>query len=228
MYRPPNPLPLSPSSLLLNQSPQYVNSYPVTSVKYGISTLSPKFFSAKPDIVVTGPNVGSNLGLATLGSGTVGAATEAVKEGIPGIAFSGTTGSQTAWNAAVSNYEIVYAQLATKITQTVTASGKPYLASNIYLNVNFPASTSSSCSSAAQFKFVLSRINTAIPVLTGKDVVTCGNGGRLPTETTVVDTPGCYVSISVGHADTKGDATAAEQSAVLAKLKGILSCLPSS
>lgn len=205
----------------------YVNSYPVTSVKYGISTLSPKFFNGKPDVVVAGPNVGSNLGLTTLLSGTVGAATEAVKEGIPGIAFSGTTGSQTAWNAPVSPYETIYAQLATKVTQTVTGSGTPYLASNIWLNVNFPASTSTTCSATSQFKFVLSRINTAVPLLTGKDVVTCGNGGRLPTETTVVDTPGCYVSISVGHADTKGDATAAEQQAVLDKLNGILTCLPS-
>ena len=60
---------------------QYVNSYPVTAIRYGISTLAPKFFSGKPDIAVTGPNVGSNLGLAVLVSGTVGAATEAVKEG---------------------------------------------------------------------------------------------------------------------------------------------------
>lgn len=199
----------------------------MTAVKYGISTLSPKFFSGSPDIVVAGPNVGSNLGLTTLASGTVGAATEAVKEGIPGIAFSGTTGSQTAWNAPVSSYETIYAQLATKITQTVTGSGKPYLASNIWLNVNFPASTSTTCSATSQFKFVLSRINTAIPLITGKDVVTCSNGGRLPTETTVVDTPGCYVSISVGHADSKGDATAAEQQVVLNKLKSILTCLPS-
>lgn len=36
----------------------YVNSYPVTSMAYGISTLSPKFFQGPPDLAVTGPNVG--------------------------------------------------------------------------------------------------------------------------------------------------------------------------
>jgi 5'-nucleotidase len=59
-----------------------VNSYPVTAIKYGIQTLSPKFFGGAPDIAVTGPNVGSNLGVVVLASGTVGAATEAVKEGM--------------------------------------------------------------------------------------------------------------------------------------------------
>ena len=59
-----------------------MNSYPVTAMRYGIETLSPKFFGGAPDIAVTGPNVGSNLGVVVLASGTVGAATEAVKEGM--------------------------------------------------------------------------------------------------------------------------------------------------
>lgn len=36
----------------------YVNSYPVTSMRYGIQTLSPKFFGGAPDIAVAGFNVG--------------------------------------------------------------------------------------------------------------------------------------------------------------------------
>ncbi|KDN48658.1 hypothetical protein RSAG8_02645, partial [Rhizoctonia solani AG-8 WAC10335] len=67
----------------------YVNSYPVTAIKYGIATLAPKFFGGSPDIVVTGPNVGNNLGVVTFLSGTVGAASEAAKQGLPAIAFSG-------------------------------------------------------------------------------------------------------------------------------------------
>jgi 5'/3'-nucleotidase SurE len=76
-------------------------------MRYGIQTLSPKFFGGPPDIAVAGFNVGSNLGTTVLFSGTVGAATEAVKEGIPAIAFSGRTGKQTAWNAGVENYATV-------------------------------------------------------------------------------------------------------------------------
>ncbi|KAL8777444.1 MAG: hypothetical protein Q9194_002556, partial [Teloschistes cf. exilis] len=32
----------------------YVNSYPVTSMRYGIQTLSPKFFGGLPDLAVAG------------------------------------------------------------------------------------------------------------------------------------------------------------------------------
>ncbi|KAK5158564.1 hypothetical protein LTS14_003584 [Recurvomyces mirabilis] len=206
---------------------QYVNSYPVTSMRYGIQNLSQTYFGGPPDIAVAGPNVGANLGLTTQVSGTVGAATEAVKEGIPGLAFSGTTGTQTAWNTAPQIYEEVYADLSTTVTQALVNSGKPYLPSNIWLNVNYPAVSSTSCSSTSSFEFVLSRINSAVPLLTPKDVVTCNNGGRLPTETTVVGTAGCYASISVGIATTKLDASAANQQIVLTKLKSILSCLPS-
>lgn len=83
---------------------QYVNSYPVTAMRHGIQNLSLTHFRARPDIAVAGPNVGANLGPVVQISGTVGAATEAVKEGVPAIAFSGTTGSQTAWNASLEDY----------------------------------------------------------------------------------------------------------------------------
>ena len=157
-------------------------------------------------------------------SGTVGAATEAAKEGIPAIAFSGTTGSQISYTAAQQTYILVYSDLSVNVTQTLASTTKPYLPSNIWLNVNYPAVSSNSCSSPSQFKFVLSRINSASSS-TAADVNTCGST-RLPTETSVVGTSGCYTSISVGVATTKGDASAAQQAVVLGKLKSILSCLP--
>ncbi|KAF2100270.1 sure-like protein [Rhizodiscina lignyota] len=205
----------------------YVNSYPVTSIKYGIQTLASTLLPGPIDIAVTGPNVGSNLGLTTQLSGTVGAATEAAKEGIPAIAFSGSSGDATAWNVPAPSYALVYADLATNVTDTLLASGSPYLPKNVWLNVNFPDSDASTCSSASDFKFVLSRINTAVPIISGDDVSTCGNNKRLPTESDVVGTARCYASISVGHADTKLTASASEQSVVLQKLSSILSCLPS-
>lgn len=199
-------------------------------MRYGIQNLSPTFFApAKvPDIAVAGPNVGANSGSTVKISGTVGATTEAVKEGIPAIAFSGTTGSQTAWNTKPQAYQQVYASLSTTVTQTLTQSGrasKPYLGSNIWLNVNYPSVSTGKCDRAGDFKFVLSRIFSASST-TPKDTVTCGNGGRLPTEAKVLGTAGCYASISVGLATTKTDASAAAQAAVLSKLSGILSCLP--
>lgn len=166
----------------------------------------------------------ANLGSTVLISGTVGAATEASLEGIPAIAFSGTTGSQVSYTTATQTYQTVYAQLSTNVTTTLVDSGKPYLPSGIWLNVNYPTVSSSTCSSASRFKFVLSRINSASSS-TAADVQTCGST-RLPTESTVVGTSGCYASISVGVASNKGDASAAAQAVVLGKLQSILSCLP--
>lgn len=38
----------------------YVNSYPVTSMKCGINSISPRFFDDTPDLAVAGPNVSLN------------------------------------------------------------------------------------------------------------------------------------------------------------------------
>lgn len=90
------------------------------------------------------------------------------------------------------------------------------------LNVNFPAVDTTTCKSVSDFKFVLSRIHWGI--FSADDVETCGSK-RLPMENAVIDTPGCYASISVGALD-KTTADAEDQSAVLESLKSILSCLP--
>lgn len=119
----------------------------------------------------------------------------------------------------------VYADLSTTVTQALVNSGKPYLPSNVWLNVNFPE-VNAQCSKPSDFKFVLSRINIAVPFVTPDDVVTCGNDGRLPNENDVIDTNGCYVSISVGDAGDKTTASVAAQRVVLKKLRSILSCLP--
>lgn len=193
-------------------------------MRYGIQNLSSEFFGSSPDIAVAGPNVGTNLGIVTTVSGTVGAATEAVKEGIPAIAFSGTSGSQTAWNAPVEPYVTIYADLSTTLTQALTSSGMPYLPEDVFLNVNFPA-VDDRCSKLEDFQFVLSRIYPAIPFITPDDVETCGSK-RLPVERSVVgNEDGCFVSVSVGSSK-KTDVGAKKQAVVLGKLKSILSCLP--
>ncbi|KAH8649788.1 survival protein sure-like phosphatase/nucleotidase [Xylariales sp. PMI_506] len=205
----------------------YVNSYPATAIAYGINTLASQFFGAAPDLAVTGVNVGSNLGLAAFLSGTVGAAVEAAQLGIPAVAFSGYTGDQTAWDISpVPDYSQIYAEAAAKLVEVIVASGTPYLPEDIWLNVNFPAAGSGTdCTSSDDIEFVMSRLYAAIPLISGADAVTCDNGGRLPTETTVANTDGCYASISVGSATDKLDADQADQTTVLNKLESILVCL---
>lgn len=207
----------------------YVNSFPVTAIKTGITVTAPKLWNgAAPELAVTGPNVGSNLDIQLPFSGTVGAAVYAAKEAkIPALAFSGISGNPTAWNQPTPLYSQIYADLALNVTNTIIASGKPYLPDNTFLNVNFPAVSSSKCNNVNQFKFIFTRVHTGL-VGSGADIAVCGTKARLPWEVDVALIRGgdCYVSISPADANDKTTAAAAQQQIIYNKLKPILSCLP--
>ncbi|KAJ6482930.1 survival protein sure-like phosphatase/nucleotidase [Mycena vitilis] len=203
----------------------YVNAFPVDAARFGIQTLAPKFFSSKPDFVVSGPNVGNNLGSTVLISGTVGAASEAALEGIPSVAFSGATGGQVSYTTLTtsptstdSKAAVIYSALSVKLVNVLLASPAPILPPGIVLNVNYPSTTS--CTSAAAFKFVLTRINANSGAT---DVQTCGTT-HLPTESSVIQKSGCFATVSVFNASTKSDVDAATQGIVLTKLTSILTC----
>ncbi|KAK7440002.1 hypothetical protein VKT23_017255 [Stygiomarasmius scandens] len=208
----------------------YVNSFPVDSVRYGIQTLSPKFFGGSPDFVVSGPNVGNNLGSTVMISGTVGAATEAAIEGIPSVAFSGDGGDldEVSYTTLTTNPRStssvasnIYASLTTTFTNALLASpSRPILPSGITLNVNYPSI--SGCSSASDFSFILTRVQPSSRLT---DVQTCGSS-HLPGEEDVIDMRGCFATVSVINARTKSDVDAATQAAVVDRLGGLLECLP--
>ncbi|THC89367.1 hypothetical protein EYZ11_011191 [Aspergillus tanneri] len=204
-----------------NSHLNYVNSYPATSMKYGINTLSEQLFHDPPDLAIAGPNVGVNLGVEVFFSGTVGATVAAVHEGLPAIAFSGVSGRRTAWNEPTPASSLLYAALATNFTDRLTAKGPPFLPEGIWINVNFPK-MSDGCDSVDDVKFVLSRIFPHVPLISPDNVHVCGSD-RLPTETKVVFS-GCYASVSVGQASNKRDANATMQEVVLKQLGG-LDCL---
>jgi 5'-nucleotidase len=83
----------------------------------------------RPDLVVSGVNTEYNLGLSTQVSGTVGAAREAARHGIPAIAIS--------MSGAVFPKELVYAaEEAVWVARRVKQWG---LKPNTFLNVNVPA-----------------------------------------------------------------------------------------
>ncbi|KAH9948521.1 sure-like protein [Amylocystis lapponica] len=207
----------------------YVNSYPVDAVRYGIKTLAPQFFGGSPDFVVSGPNIGNNLGTVVDISGTVGAACEAAKEGIPSTAFSGDSGSQVSYTTLASSPDSsssvaahVYGALSAHFAGVLLAGGAPVLPSGVTLNVNYPAVDS--CGAAADYSWVFSRL---VQDASAVDVETCGST-VLPYEAAVVGTSGCYASVTVINATSKTDVDAATQSAVLGRLGKLpLSCLPS-
>ncbi|KAF4471089.1 acid phosphatase precursor, partial [Fusarium albosuccineum] len=199
----------------------WVNSFPVTSIKYGIDTFGPGLWNgAAPELAVAGPNVGTNLWLQVPFSGTVGAACYAAHDaGIPAIAFSGASDGNTAFNATpVPQRSLVYAELATKLVKKVVDSGKPYLPKDVFLNVNFPK-VEGACTDASKFKWVLSRINPG--VFSAPDAEWCG-GDRLPTETDVILEGGCHISVSIGDATDKTTVDDDRQKVVLEKLRDML------
>lgn len=202
----------------------WVNSYPVTSARYGLDTFGPQIWNNNPaELVVSGPNVGSNLWLQVPFSGTVGVAVYAAHEAkIPSIAFSGASDGALSYDTVPApTRSLVYAALAQTLTDAVLAAGKPYLPDDVWLNVNFPA-VEGSCTDPSQFTWVLSRIN--LGWFSPPDVDHCGTT-RLPTETDVILHGGCQISVSVGDAADKTTTSAEKQKIVRDKLSPILKCL---
>jgi 5'-nucleotidase len=76
--------------------------------------------------------VAGNLGIVTQFSGTVGAASKAIKSGIPAIAFSGVGGTQHIFTEADPVAD-VYAAVSATLVNAVIASGAPYLPPNVGL-----------------------------------------------------------------------------------------------
>lgn len=167
-----------------------------------------------------------NSGIAVPFSGTVGAATHASILGIPSIVFSGQTNRRHAWKAMPPLHSRLYSALATNLTNTLIASGPPYLPPLTILNVNFAAADPGLCDQESNFQFVMTRLYPAFPGLSGKDISVCGGDQRLVTEEKVLKTQGCWISVSLGRAVTKRDAPMEEQKIVYEKLKNLFVCLP--
>jgi len=204
----------------------YINSFPVNAVAFGIQTLAPQFFGGPPDFVVSGPNVGNNLGQATVNiSGTVGAACEAALLGVPSTAFSAAGLSQVAYtdlgtNDADTFAAVVSSGIVVRYVDAILAGGFPVLPAGISVNVNWPAATPSTCPDAEAYSFIPTVI-AANPDVADAEI--CGTD-QLPAETDVVATEGCFVSVSVMNATSKMDVDAATQAAVFQRLDSILSC----
>ncbi|HEX5630963.1 MAG TPA: 5'/3'-nucleotidase SurE, partial [Acidimicrobiia bacterium] len=114
------------------------SGYPADCVQLGIHLLSPQ----RPDIVVSGVNIGYNHGTAYLqSSGTVGAAIEAGIAAVPAIAFS-TGSEQVPWKewkewsltaAAGGMWERV-----ARVATVLVGDAAPLLGPGDVLNVGIP------------------------------------------------------------------------------------------
>jgi len=122
----------------------YVAGTPVMAMTYGVDVVARRRWGKDPDLVLSGPNEGQNVGTVILGSGTVGIARVATARGIPAIAFSAgqpSFGDAAPTNAGPANPEpaAVAARAVELVGALDRAAGKgPVLPRGLALNVNFP------------------------------------------------------------------------------------------
>ncbi len=100
-----------------------VSGTPADCVKLAVYAI----LEGKPDLIVSGINLGPNAGISVIYSGTVSAATEGTILGIPSMAVSLSTFKDPLWDTA--------AAYARKLAERVLTKGLP---DETLLNVNVP------------------------------------------------------------------------------------------
>lgn len=183
---------------------------------------------SEPDLIVAGPNFGTNLGpfLYTL-SGTAGYTYSSVGRGYPAIAFSGGNSEQRSYQwinqTTPSGYPdpaTIQAQLALKVVNALiknTPKGERLLPLGYGISVNTPYITSLTNDTCVNPPFVQTRLtggadydfaayNSTSKLFTYQNIVspggnTCINGDcSLPGETDILSA-GCQSSVSVFTVD---------------------------
>lgn len=132
----------------------YVDGSPTDALLYGTDVLAPRIFGGRPDLVISGPNEGNNLGIITPHSGTLGAAVAALNKGIPAIAVSADRSDRTPEEA-----ELI-AALTLEIVEALDGHHGVRLPPGTGLNVNIP-DVDPATSTPDDFDFAFTRIGIA-------------------------------------------------------------------
>jgi 5'-nucleotidase len=198
----------------------YYNGTPSACALSGLQYVLPTFANiSTPDLVVSGPNFGDNLGTyAFTGSGTIGATYTSIEKGIPAIAFSAQN-TATSYQNTTANATLA-AELSVQLVNRIaskTPAGQRLLPLGYGLNVNFPYFVNG----CVDPPFIRSRFtgSAGLPNVaynessgliyipgtnyyadTGAGLNTCYNGNcSLPGESAVVTT--CQTAVSVFTVD---------------------------
>lgn len=117
----------------------YVDGTPVMAMLYGVDVVGKKRWGGPPDLVLSGPNEGQNVGSVILNSGTVSVVQVALLRGIPAIALS--AGADTADDETLNNpaSPLIAARSVELINHLFVRAGSDHvLPPGTGLNVNFP------------------------------------------------------------------------------------------
>ncbi|PWN29888.1 sure-like protein, partial [Jaminaea rosea] len=201
----------------------YFDGTPTAAVFWALDQV--KYFGDDgPDLIVSGPNEGTNLGpfLYTL-SGTIGATYAAIERGYPAMAFSSSSKARSYKTLDVDNAQDESNILGTQIANFVSAWSQQnkqgrLLPQAIGLNINFSPTTSSCPNQKPKWattrltgkanidKLVVGSNNLpqyeeyATPEGTGLNK--CNSGDcSLPGETEYIDGGDCRASVSIFSTD---------------------------
>ncbi|TYC94358.1 5'/3'-nucleotidase SurE [Novosphingobium sp. BW1] len=117
----------------------YVDGTPVMSMLYGVDVIGQQRWGKEPDLFLSGPNEGQNVGAIVLSSGTVSNAQYAAVRGIPAIALS--AGARTVDDVGLDHPDSAkVAELSADLVAALAdrAGEGSLLPADIALNVNFP------------------------------------------------------------------------------------------
>ena len=120
----------------------YVNGTPVMACLYGMDVLAPARFGGLPDLVISGPNEGNNLGHINPSSGTVNNTYYAINRRLPAIGISDADTTQREFGSLAPGsraYEVadIIVGLVGRLEQAA-GPNRPLLPKGTGLNVNLP------------------------------------------------------------------------------------------
>lgn len=117
----------------------YVDGTPVMSLLYGLDVVAAERWGKAPDLVLSGPNEGQNIGSVVVSSGTVSNVQYAAGRSIPALALSAS--ANTADDAGLANGgSRAVAKLVVDLVRALDekSGGGALLPAGVALNVNFP------------------------------------------------------------------------------------------
>ncbi|MDM0027529.1 5'/3'-nucleotidase SurE [Variovorax saccharolyticus] len=181
----------------------YVHGTPVMATMYGLDVLAKARWGKAPDLVLSGPNEGQNVGRVVNNSGTVGNAQFAAGRGLPAIALS--AGSDTTDNTGLANaYSAVVAQLSVKLVKELQAKAGSgaLLPDGLALNVNFPNAPTAGLSWAfsrhGSFELYALKFNNTPPYGIGGAAGTAATAAQAEDEALVSKTKVSVTAMQVG------------------------------
>lgn len=163
----------------------YVDGTPVASLLHGVEVVAMARWGKAPDLVLSGPNEGQNVGAIILSSGTVSAAQVAAVIGIPAIALSAGAGTEAASLDNPQSDEVARRSVELVAHLETRAKGGALLPAGLALNVNFPDRLEGArwqlseigTYNAYKVGFVANMATSASPVM---QMMAKSRGGELP------------------------------------------------